>query len=304
MKKKSIIITIILIIAILLIVSTIRPKQTQLAESDYETKEELLTFIADNLISGGVSKDAIPSIDNPVYITADEAHIEPSQQIYGTIITDQAYAYPQSILYWHEIVNHKTDEGKQFSVTYCPLTETTIGYLDVELGVSGKLYNSNLVTYDRKTDALIPQILGIKVTENVGEKLKTFDIVTTTFEQWVALHPDTLVLVEPTEFGRDYTRSPYPGYDQLLRLWFPVAAQSDRFSSKDIVHGVLTEKSQYVISKDFMKEQSSITYDGLTFTYNTELDIVDVTGKVTHFDAYWFAWYAYYPKTIILDDLV
>ncbi|MFT7616208.1 MAG: hypothetical protein ACI8Y7_001037, partial [Candidatus Woesearchaeota archaeon] len=175
MKKKSIIITIILIIAILLIVSTIRPKQTQLAESDYETKEELLTFIADNLISGGVSKDAIPSIDNPVYITADEAQIEPSQQIYGTIITDQAYAYPQSILYWHEIVNHKTDEGKQFSVTYCPLTETTIGYLDVELGVSGKLYNSNLVTYDRKTDALIPQILGIKVTENVGEKLKTFD---------------------------------------------------------------------------------------------------------------------------------
>ena len=70
-----------------------------------------------------------------------------------------------NILVWHEIVNDIVG-GEPVAVTYCPLCFTnqvfkrTIDEQVVEFGTSGKLYNSNLVMYDRTSETLWSQALG------------------------------------------------------------------------------------------------------------------------------------------------
>ena len=75
--------------------------------------------------------------------------------------------------------------GKPFLITYCPLCasgvayERTINGEEVEFGVSGKLYNSNLVMYDRKTDTYWSQIDGKAILgELTGMELKELNIDT------------------------------------------------------------------------------------------------------------------------------
>ena len=74
-------------------------------------------------------------------------------------------AYPIRLLNWHEIAND-TVGGVPFAATYCPLCRTGIVYdrrLDGkvnEIGVSGLLYKSAMVMYDKNTESLWSQVLG------------------------------------------------------------------------------------------------------------------------------------------------
>ncbi len=62
-------------------------------------------------------------------------------------------------------------------------------------GVSGKLIRNVLVMYDRQTDSLWSQLLGEAVQgEMVGTKLEFLPAWMTTWEEWKALHPNTLAL--------------------------------------------------------------------------------------------------------------
>ena len=60
-------------------------------------------------------------------------------------------------------------ENVPVSVTYCPLCytnqvfERVIDGKEVEFGTSGKLYNSNLLMYDRLTESYWSQALGLAV---------------------------------------------------------------------------------------------------------------------------------------------
>ena len=113
----------------------------------------------DKIKGGGPPKDGIPSIDNPVFATvSDSQFMSDSDTVIGLDINGQAKAYPLFILVWHEIVNDNVG-GLPVSVTYCPLCytnqvfERVIDGQEVEFGTSGKLYNSNLLMYDRLTES-------------------------------------------------------------------------------------------------------------------------------------------------------
>ena len=104
---------------------------------------------------GGPPKDGIPSIDNPVFADISDSHfMSDSDTVIGLEINGEVKAYPIFILVWHEIVNDYVG-GTPVSVTYCPLCYTNqvferkINGEEVEFGTSGKLYNSNLLMYDR-----------------------------------------------------------------------------------------------------------------------------------------------------------
>lgn len=129
--------------------------------------------------SGGPPKDGIPSIDKPNFISIKEAEgfLKESDPGIAINIEGEKRFYPFKILVWHEIVNDMI-KGKRVLVTYCPLCLTGIVFDPVvkgervEFGVSGKLWNSNLLMYDRKTDSLWSQVLGEAVVgEMVGTKL-------------------------------------------------------------------------------------------------------------------------------------
>jgi hypothetical protein len=86
---------------------------------------------------------------------------------------------PRFITVWHEIVNEIAG-GKPISVTYCPLTGSTLVFAGeladgraTTFGTSGMLDNSNLVMYDRVTKSMWPQLLGVAVRgERKGERLR------------------------------------------------------------------------------------------------------------------------------------
>jgi len=128
----------------------------------------------------------------------------------------------------------------------------------------------------------------------------------TTWKQWKTAHPDTLVLTENTGFDRDYTRSPYPGYEDALRVWFPLAAESDTFHSKKYVFGIENNGEFIAVPKDEFKSVGSDTVQlgGATvrLEYDDLLDVIHAfigEQEIPSIQMYWFAWYAYYPSTSV-----
>ncbi len=198
----------------------------------------------DKIKSGGPPKDGIPSIDNPEFVVAsEEYHVSDSDIVIGLEINGDARAYPLSILVWHEIVND--DVGNvPVAVTYCPLCftnqvfERVINDQEVEFGTSGKLYNSNLVMYDRLTNSYWSQALGKAIIgELSGYQLNIIPFDVITWGDWKNLHPDTLVLTTNTGHVRAYGVDPYGGYYTDTRVIFPVDNIDDRIHPKEIILG-------------------------------------------------------------------
>jgi len=70
-----------------------------------------------------------------------------------------------------------------------------VGEQTLSFGVSGRLYNSNLLLYDRQTESLWSQITAEAVAGwMTGAKLNTVPFAITTWQQWQQQHPHSLVL--------------------------------------------------------------------------------------------------------------
>jgi len=63
--------------------------------------------------------DAIPAIDNPVFLTVEEADAEyaPDEEVLGVVFDGEARAYSVPLLSSHEIVND-TVAGRKIAVTW------------------------------------------------------------------------------------------------------------------------------------------------------------------------------------------
>ena len=173
------------------------------------------------IIPGGPPPDGIPPIDHPKFQPASSVSwLAPAEPVAAVQIGTQAKAYPLQILVWHEIVND-TVGGVPVAVTYCPLCNTAITWRRplvngavTTFGTSGKLYQSNLVMYDRATRSLWPQALGQAVTGLLtGQRLEG---IATQIVSWAAFRtgfPGGQVLSRDTGFRRPYGHNPYVGYD-------------------------------------------------------------------------------------------
>ncbi len=182
----------------------------------------------DELLNGGPPKDGIPSIDDPQFDIADTTPFDADETVIGIVINGEAKAYPYGIMNWHEIVND-TIGGESITVTYCPLCDTILAFErgDTTFGVSGKLYQSCLVMYDRQDDSLYaqPWALGI-VGPAVNQSLNRVPTVKTTLGAWLEEHPDSKILSAETGHQRNYFEYPYGTYDTNEQLVFPARNQS------------------------------------------------------------------------------
>jgi len=200
------------------------------------------------IMHGGPSKDGIPALNNPDTIHAQTAdYLKDDDVVLGISINGESRAYPLGILNWHEIVNDALG-GVPIVVTFCPLCGTGIAFdaqVDGtvhEFGVSGMLYNSDLLMYDRHTatPSLWAQALGEAVVgTKTGTRLKRLPVLQTTWGEWRKAHPQTTVLSLNTGFRRDYDRDPYRGYEQKTGLFFPVEQEDARLHPKERVLGVI-----------------------------------------------------------------
>lgn len=172
------------------------------------------------IIGGGPAKDGIPPIDNPIFVGISDASSFLAATEPGIAFVHKGVArfYPFQILVWHEIVND-TVGGERVLVTYCPLCLTGIVFDPVvkgervEFGTSGKLWNSNLVMYDRKTDSLWSQVLGESIVgETTGTRLKILPSDIMRYGDFKKLYQDGEVLSRKTGATRPYGTDPYGNY--------------------------------------------------------------------------------------------
>ncbi|MBI1926772.1 DUF3179 domain-containing protein, partial [Candidatus Poribacteria bacterium] len=218
------------------------------------------------IFHGGPLKDGIPALTNPRTINAGTAdYLRDTDIVLGITLNGQSRAYPLRILNWHEIVND-TLGGQKILVTFCPLCGTGIVFNPVvageplEFGVSGMLYNNDLLMYNRNTDtpSLWAQALGEAVVgPKTGMLLDLLPVTQTQWGEWKAAHPDTTVLSTATGYNRDYNFNPYAGYDRDPGLLFPLGGKEDtRLNRKTKVLGVrVGNTSKAYVLEDFRRTQ-------------------------------------------------
>lgn len=109
----------------------------------------------------------------------------------------------------------------------------------LEFGVSGELYNSDLLMYDRKTDSRWDQINGVCVIgELTGERLPFYPSQMMTWGDWKQAYPESEVLSRITGHQRDYDGEPYRAYFGSDEIWHDVANVDTRLTAKTPVIGV------------------------------------------------------------------
>jgi len=275
---------------------------------------------ASKIKSGGPPRDGIPAIDRPRFVTIANAaeFMQAQDRVIGLKIKDQWRAYPIKILNYHEIVNDNID-GQGVLISYCPLCGTamafrsTVNGQDLSFGVSGLLYNSDVLMYDRQTQSLWSQILGRAISgPSKGSVLQPVPVIHTNWQGWLQSHRQSSVLSTQTGYARDYSSNPYDGYGDSKQLWFPVANRDRRYANKEWVIGLevngLTRAwpfSELDSSWQAYPQQSylddKLNGQSVRVYYqpaNRSAYITDDSGGLlSGVSAYWFAWIAFHPES-------
>ncbi|MBV6442612.1 MAG: DUF3179 domain-containing protein [Haliscomenobacteraceae bacterium CHB4] len=171
----------------------------------YSAVQEYNWFVPmDDLIIHEGAHDRIQSIDVPLFVSAMDVAMAPGEEVFVYQAQDQVRIYPVNVLWYHEIVNDQYGDDL-FGVSFCPLTGSGVAWdRDYDLqgssfGVSGHLYNNNLVLYDRKTETYWSQmtLLGIKGPMG-GDALRNEYLLLTNYGTAISAYPDAKVLIDST----------------------------------------------------------------------------------------------------------
>lgn len=202
------------------------------------------------VFDGGPGIDGIPSVDQPKFHNPGHnthAYLSDDTRVLVYQNNNIVKAYPHPILDWHEIVNDQIGEDS-IALTYCPLTGTGIGWGRIvngtltTFGVSGLLYESNLMPYDRSTNSTWSQMFNKCVNGALRNSApEFFNFVEINFGTLKDLYPEAEVMTTDTGFDRDYTRYPYGNYLTSDHTLFPVTNIDDRLPSKEIIRVVIEE---------------------------------------------------------------
>ena len=223
--------------------------------AEFLSDEHASAIRVEEILWGGVHVDSIPPLEFPNMLAPEDVdYLEPDEAVFGIAINGEAHAYPLRILDWHEMANI-TVGGVPISLAYCTLCGAAIAYDDrapdgetYNFGTSGFLYRSNKLMYDRNTRTLWNQFTGEPVLGPLvgalgldGEPLRLdlLPVVLTTYEDWLARHPHSVVLDIETGYYRPYEQgAAYGHYFSDPDTMFPVWLRDDELRTKDYVYGL------------------------------------------------------------------
>jgi hypothetical protein len=267
------------------------------------------------ILQGGPPRDSIPSINEPSYVNAGDAtFLRGDDIILGIKIDNKAFAFARHILNWHEIVNDEVS-GKPFVITYCPLCGSGMAFSskvrdkELNFGVSGLLYNNDLVFYDKETDSLWSQIERRAISGPMaGVMLEQLVLDHTTWQAWLSKHPDTLVLSDDQGFKRNYRHDPYTGYDTSSQLFFKTLHETPKdFHTKERVLGIsisgaakaypfseLNKNGKASFQDELADTRFTVRWDSTAQSATLESELGEPLASTV---AFWFAWYNFHPTT-------
>ena len=270
-----------------------------------------LTIDRGAILSGGPTKDGIPSLTDPPRLPVAEADFLPSDaRVIGVTLGDESRAYPIGVLNWHEIIND-TLGGTPIAVIYCPLCDSAslvdrrIDGYTLEFGVSGLLINSNVLLYDRKTDGLWSQVKLEAISgPYAGRSLRHLgDWSIGSFGDWKADHPDGTVVAFDTGHHRDYRRNPYESYFSSDILMFPAEPLSDALPHKEPVFGVILGDAARAYPVEAIDGELRDTLAGREIVLrgdgNGGIIVEGLPDEARAVHTFWFAWHAFHPDTTI-----
>ncbi len=184
-----------------------------------------------------------------------------------------------------------------------------VGDQILTFGVSGRLYKSNVLIYDHQTESLWSQLKETAIAgPMVGKRLTQISARRTTWKHWSKKHPQTKVLSTDTGYARNYAIDPYEGYYQAMGLMFPVGDVRSDLPAKEMVLGIAIDGNAKAYPLAMFAQKSDVFKDKIgkapiQILLNEAGQIVDV---IDHQDrsipvifAYWFAWQAFHPQTMV-----
>mgnify|MGYP001813692351 FL=1 len=263
------------------------PQNTNSGEVE-NTSSEWSIPVAE-VLDGGPGRDGIPALENPVMVTADNSSIlGDNDLVIGYKNGDDIRAYQHIVLDWHEIVNDDIGDVS-LAITYCPLTGTGIGwnrFVDgkrTTFGVSGLLYQTNLIPFDRATKSNWSQILNESVNGSLnGSKAEVITLVETDWKTWKTMFPDTKLISLDTGFSRTYGVYPYVDYKTNNNFFLFPTPKDSRLPLKNRVHAIVDDGDAKVyqfsdfdssgIIKDTFNGKNYLVVGNSNFIASFELD--------------------------------
>ena len=192
-------------------------------------------FKIDNLILKpeqfhyGIGREHFPALLEPEFVSGEEASewLEDSDRVLGLKIGDTVKAYPVKLVRKHEVVNDVV-EGEPVFAAFCVLADLGAVYdrrIDGRVhtfALSGYTYfdpevwdgMDGFVMWDRETESLWWPLIGKAVSGPLlHTPMRVYDEQSwsqTTWGEWKAQHPNSVVL----DRGQDFERpTSWPRYD-------------------------------------------------------------------------------------------
>lgn len=300
---------------------------------------------AEQILKGGVNRDEIAALSMPDVIDAEElaeinfdlergrhgSFLRPDQRVVGVLINGEARAYGVNLLTVHEIVNDVVG-GVPLAVVYCPLCDSVVVFDRrvegeiLEFGVSGLLYNSNVLMYNRTDDeeeSLWSQLQARAVTgphAARGSSLQILPAQLLDWAGWLDRHPQTGLAYQSTEVtGQDYSQNPYDSYFEEAKLMFPAwpmlpknspLHQMNRIIAVDNGDGWMVfpvKDLQRVLTENNWVELEDVVFSLGPAPPGSDLKQIAVdpvagsTVRIAY--SFWFSWYAMHPDSEIFPIL-
>jgi hypothetical protein len=275
-----------------------RPRGDGRDASTYGFDLERALVPRNTIVSSGLVKDGLPALDDPKTLAIDELHgryLVGDDKVVGIVFGEEARAYPLRVLVWHEVVDDRVG-GVPIAVTYNPLShgiavlDRRVGGETLTFGVSGLLYQSGLLMYDRRPaargESLWSQLEQRAVAgpaAAAGRTLTVLPLALARWDDWSRAWPKTRVLAPIAGEEEKYDRDAYGSYNGSDTLRFPVDPLPPP--------GPLSWKS--VVFVDTSPTPPAIT--PLTVASGEKRrEVVGPSGTnpATGVYAFWFAWYA------------
>ncbi|HEY9115409.1 MAG TPA: DUF3179 domain-containing (seleno)protein [Bacteroidales bacterium] len=144
--------------------------------------------------------DRIKSIDHPTFNNSKDVFVDSNEEVLVYQFENQVKIYPIRAIWGNEIVNDQQGDH-YFSVSYCPLTGSGVAFNRflndsvTTFGVSGNLFNNNLIPYDRNSGSFWSQMKLKSIKGPLGDlELQHEFLLHTIYSTAIAAYPEALIL--------------------------------------------------------------------------------------------------------------